>query len=97
MNLHILFCPAQSIAPDGSKLPTSALPLSLDDEAQFRCAGFVQAEIERYVDELGEDVSVHADESDKDDDETDGNQSGDDGAAKPKKTKKPVKKLLTGR
>ncbi|KAI0752734.1 hypothetical protein C8Q80DRAFT_1248983 [Daedaleopsis nitida] len=52
LTLHILFCATETTAPDGSRLPTAALPLSLDDEVQYRCAGFVQAEIERYAEEF---------------------------------------------
>jgi cohesin complex subunit SA-1/2 len=66
MNLHILFCPAQSISPDGSALPTAAMALPLDDEVQYRCAGFVQAEIERYAEELhkNDDESLESDNQD---------------------------------
>ncbi|PCH37402.1 hypothetical protein WOLCODRAFT_84248 [Wolfiporia cocos MD-104 SS10] len=73
MNLHILFCPAQSVAPDGSRLPTASLPLTLDDDAQYRCAGFIQAEIERYIDEL--DISAPRRDRDSDDDRSDASQS----------------------
>ncbi|KAH9947828.1 hypothetical protein B0H21DRAFT_821509 [Amylocystis lapponica] len=86
MNLHVLFCPSQAIAPDGSRLPTAALPLSLDDEAQRLCAEFVQGEIERYIEELDETAPAHADGSDEEEEESDDNQSEDEGR---KKTKKP--------
>jgi cohesin complex subunit SA-1/2 len=43
-----------SVRPDGTRLPPAALPLTMDDETQYRCAGFVQAEIEQFVDELDE-------------------------------------------
>ena len=49
MNLHILFSPSQG---DGNALPTAALALKLSEEVQARCTGFVQAEIERYAEEL---------------------------------------------
>ena len=49
MNLHVLFCPTEAVGPDGSSFPTASLALNLDDEVQYRCAGFIQAEIERYV------------------------------------------------
>ncbi|OCH94580.1 hypothetical protein OBBRIDRAFT_747233 [Obba rivulosa] len=70
MNLHILFCPSQSIASDGSLLPTSALPLTMDDEVQYRCAGFVESEIERYAEELLGDIAKAGDESENDDAES---------------------------
>jgi cohesin complex subunit SA-1/2 len=33
---------------DDEQIASSTLLLTLDDEIQFRCAGFVQAEMERY-------------------------------------------------
>ena len=51
MNLHILFCSAQKNDADGGVLPMASLALTLDDEVQYRCAGFIQAEIERYAEE----------------------------------------------
>lgn len=81
MHLHILFCPAQSIAPDGSRLPTSSLPLTLNDEVQYRCAGFIQAEIERYAEELEEASPVADLDSENDDD------SGDDHSENERHTK----------
>lgn len=66
--MHILFCAAEIVAPDGSRLPTAALPLSLDDEVQYRCAGFVQAEIERFAEEIAP-AAVEEDESSGEDNE----------------------------
>ena len=54
MNVHILFGPAEKMS------------ISLDDEVQFRCAGYVQAEIERYAETLAE-----TDEEEQDDDNED--------------------------
>ncbi|KAH9854575.1 hypothetical protein C2E23DRAFT_817055 [Lenzites betulinus] len=71
LTLHILFCPSETIAPDGSMLPTAALPLSLDDEVQSRCAGFVQTEIERYAEEIAEAEPVEEHGSDEDSDDQD--------------------------
>lgn len=91
MNLHILFCPAQSLTADGGQLPTASLPLSLDDETQYRCAGFIQAEIERYADEL--EQALPAPERDGDEDE-DSNASDreNDVPVKAGKTKQSAKK-----
>ncbi|KAI0634280.1 hypothetical protein C8Q77DRAFT_1110838 [Trametes polyzona] len=71
LTLHILFCPSETTAPDGSRLPTASLPLSLDDEVQYRCAGFVQAEIERYAEEIAvaEPEEEHSSGDDSGDDE----------------------------
>jgi cohesin complex subunit SA-1/2 len=54
MTLHILFCAEQTTTRDGRVLPTAALPLELDDEVQYRCAGFIQAAIEQYAELLEE-------------------------------------------
>jgi len=54
MNLHVLFCATDTVGPDGASFPIASLSLSLDDEVQYRCAGFIQAEIERYAEELDE-------------------------------------------
>ncbi|KAI8989117.1 hypothetical protein BD414DRAFT_486064 [Trametes punicea] len=74
LTLHILFCPSETILPDGTRLPTAALPLSLDDEVQYRCAGFVQAEIERYAEEIAEAPAEEGEgdsESDEEDEQLD--------------------------
>ncbi|OBZ76095.1 Cohesin subunit psc3 [Grifola frondosa] len=84
MTLHILFCPAESIAPDGSRLPTASLPLTLEDEVQYRCAGFVQAEVERYAEELAE-TSGGETSSSEDEDVSDGEHTDDEGRTKGKK------------
>ena len=49
-------------------MPTAALPLSLDDEVQYLCAGFVQSEIERYAEETAETVPEEHESSDGEDD-----------------------------
>ena len=54
MDLHILFCPSTTSGPDGKELEAAPVSLSLDDEVQYRCAGFVQAEIERFKEYLEE-------------------------------------------
>ncbi|KAH9974267.1 hypothetical protein BGW80DRAFT_1436857 [Lactifluus volemus] len=77
LNLHILFCPSQD-----SEAEDSPLSLTLDEEVQLRCAALVQAEVERFVDE----VVVHSDTSDGSDDE--GASGGDDTTAKKRKSKK---------
>lgn len=67
MNLHVLFCPTEKVGADGASFPIASLALSLDDEVQYRCAGFIQAEIERYAEELGEATSEVQNGSDDDD------------------------------
>ena len=43
-------------------LPTAALPLELDDEVQYRCAGFIQAAIEQYAEVLEEGPAPEGEE-----------------------------------
>ena len=79
MNLHILFCQPS----EGTVLPTSVLAITLADEVQYRCAGFVQAEIERYADALEEESPEEEDEDEESD-----RDSEDEGKSKRKKAKK---------
>ncbi|KAF7341967.1 SCD domain-containing protein [Mycena venus] len=51
---------------------------ALDDEVQFRCAGYVQAEIERYAETLVESEAEEQNEDEDDDQEE--NDSGDEGS-----------------
>lgn len=92
MNLHILFCPAQSATTDGSQLPTASLPLSLDDETQYRCAGFIQAEIERYADELEQALPALEREGDEEDEDSNASERENDAPAKGSKGKQSAKK-----
>ena len=63
MTLHILFASTAEEDAEGNPLPLSPLALSMGDELQYRCAGFVQAEIERYAEEL-EEAKPHREGSD---------------------------------
>ncbi|GBE83439.1 hypothetical protein SCP_0504880 [Sparassis crispa] len=87
MHLHTLFYPGASIAPDGSRLPTASLPLELGDEVQYRCAGFVQAEIEHYAEQLEELTPAH-DGQNEENDASDSNESDSAVPAKKKNTGK---------
>ncbi|KAH8112371.1 hypothetical protein DFH11DRAFT_1607236 [Phellopilus nigrolimitatus] len=60
LTLHILFL-ASSENVEGKEAPLAPLALSMSDEVQYRCAGFVQAEIERYAEELEGDRPQHSD------------------------------------
>ncbi|KAF7319423.1 SCD domain-containing protein [Mycena chlorophos] len=52
---------------------TGDMALLLDDEKQFRCAGYLQAEIERYAETLSEEVEdAEENESGNEDDDDDG-------------------------
>ncbi|KZT65182.1 hypothetical protein DAEQUDRAFT_716862 [Daedalea quercina L-15889] len=96
MNLYILFCPTQSTAPDGSQLPTASLPLSLDDETQYRCAGFIQAEIERYADEL-EEASPSEERGNDEDEDSNASEPENDAPTRGGKVKHSAKKTTEKR
>lgn len=67
------------------------MSLSLDDEVQYRCAGYIQAEIERYAESLGSGAADDEEEGEKDSDveeSSDGEQANDGKAAKRGKGKK---------
>ena len=55
LDLHVLFASTNALDPDGNPIPIASLALTLDDEIQYRCAGYIQAEIERYAEFLGND------------------------------------------
>lgn len=88
MNLHVLFCPTETVGADGASLPIASLALGLDDEVQYRCAGFIQAEIERYAEELGE--STASDDKGNDIDESSGSEVENALPVKGKRSKKPA-------
>jgi cohesin complex subunit SA-1/2 len=79
LNIHNLFHPA---GPDatGSRLALGSMALSMEDEVQHRCAGYIQAEIERYAEDI-EDIA----EDDGDDSEP--SESDDETLRKTKKRK----------
>ncbi len=87
LNLHILFCPPRD--SESEDPPRTLLSLTLDEEVQLRCAALVQAEIERFAEEVAE----HNEAANRSDDE---GASGDDDAAPKKGTRKRNKKALNG-
>ena len=77
LDLHVLFSARQTVSADGTPLPIVLLALSMDDEVQYRCAGYIQAEIERYAEFLDDEDADDARKSDADEssgDENEGNQ-----------------------
>ena len=87
LNLHILFCPPRD--SEAEDPPRNLLSLTLDEEVQLRCAALVQAEIERFAEEVAERDEA----TDRSDNE---GASGDDDAAPKKGTRKKDKKALNG-
>lgn len=87
MHIHILFCASETVAADGTPLPIASLKLELDDEVQYRCAGFIQAEIERYAEDIDDGVGAGADAEGSEDEDEDSSE--EDGAeSEPAKGKK---------
>jgi cohesin complex subunit SA-1/2 len=86
LDLHVLFASTNAFDPDGNPLQIASLALTLDDEVQYRCAGYIQAEIERYAEFLGND-DEDGDKSEKSDAEVGGDEEGSATAAKSTKTK----------
>lgn len=78
LNLHVLFNPATDLTPiekrDNIYSVPEELELTLDEQVQWRCAGFMQAEIEKYAEEkvdlTASQLEVGSDEEmdDEDDD-----------------------------
>lgn len=87
-----MFSSTNAFSPDGTPLPIAELALQLDDETQYRCAGYIQAEIERYAefldDEDDEDKSQKSDDEGSDDDNDDAPVANGDKPVKSRKSKK---------
>jgi hypothetical protein len=86
LNLHILFCPPRD--SEAEDPPRTLLSLTLDEEVQLRCAALVQAEIERFTEEVAE----HGEAADRSGDEG----VSDDDAAPKKSTRRRNRKALNG-
>lgn len=89
LGLHVLFNPATDLTPvekrDNIYSVPEELKLTLDEQVQWRCAGFMQAEIEKFAEEkLDLTASQQTDGSDDEDE--------DDDEDAPKKKKKGGKK-----
>jgi cohesin complex subunit SA-1/2 len=87
MDLHILFGATVSAVSEDQEMDANPMTLILDDEAQYRCAGFIQAEIERFKDHL-EEVYPSAEADDSAGSDGDGSET----EAPSKKQKKPKTK-----
>lgn len=89
MNLHVLFAPEVIDLSGPSPSPISAMrALTLDDEVQYRCAGFVQAEIERFAEELAESGQNNDQEQGGNADEDEDSQHSDSDEDEPALSKK---------
>ncbi|KAL0071305.1 cohesin complex subunit [Marasmius tenuissimus] len=90
VDLHVLFAASDEVSADGTPLPhaTEPVALTMDDEVQWRCAGYLQAEIERYAESLEEEEGP--DEAEDDSSEDEGSQAGQEGGEEvaKKKTKR---------
>jgi cohesin complex subunit SA-1/2 len=86
LDLHVLFASTNPFDPDGNPLQIASLALTLDDEVQYRCAGYIQAEIERYAEFLGND-DEDEDKSENSDAEAGSDEEAGAGPAKSAKAK----------
>ncbi|RDB16123.1 hypothetical protein Hypma_003370 [Hypsizygus marmoreus] len=94
LGLHVLFPAGQTVdAAYGAPLPIASVALSLD-EVQYRCAGYIQAEIERYGDIL-DDRTDEADAEAKDSNEYSSNEEREDDASTEKRRKVPNLLLIS--
>jgi len=93
----VLFAGTQTAEGDDASLPIASVSLSLDDEIQYRCAGYIQAEIERYAEYIGggrEDEESGQEESGDDSSDVGQAEAGDEDKTKKGKNKKPQPKSL---
>lgn len=89
LDLHVLFASTNAFDPDGNPIPIASLALTLDDEVQYRCAGYIQAEIERYAEFLGDDDDENDDKSELSEAEVGTDEEGaEKSKVKPKKSRK---------
>ena len=90
LDLHVLFSAKQTLSADGNPLPVASLALTMDDEVQYRCAGYIQAEIDRYAefldDNADEDDNQKSDADELSEDEDEGNATTKKKEGKAKKT-----------
>ncbi|KDQ07525.1 hypothetical protein BOTBODRAFT_119941 [Botryobasidium botryosum FD-172 SS1] len=93
LSIHILFGKPPTLASGNLRSPLLSLPLEMAEDVQLRCAAFVQAEIERYAEELEQEADGGG-KSDGDDTvqgESDSEEDEGRGGAKQKKAKKAKK------
>lgn len=78
----MLFAPTPRQSEDEAEEGVDMLALTLDDETQYRCAGYIQAEIERFAELLEDDAAARTgtpskrgsdDEQASEEDEEEGN------------------------
>lgn len=77
-------------ARDDTEDDTPSLALAMADEVQWRLAGFVQAEIERYADSIGLDKDRNDTRSETEDDQSDKEDNDGDDAEGQTKAKKKI-------
>ncbi|KAF8153202.1 hypothetical protein B0H34DRAFT_800432 [Crassisporium funariophilum] len=88
LDIHVLFSATHAFSASGAPLATASLKLKMDDEVQYRCAGYIQAEIERYADFLDdEDDDDEAEKSDANGSSDEEDKEQVDKPAKPRKSK----------
>lgn len=90
--LYTLFLPKQSDGA-GHPYPAASIPLEVSEEMQFRFEGFIEAEVERYADDLAdEDEEQEKGDGSEPADSDEGD--GEGGENQQKKAKKVAKKNI---
>ncbi|KAJ3862613.1 hypothetical protein EV359DRAFT_44818 [Lentinula novae-zelandiae] len=85
LDLYVLFLSA----PNDAENTLPSLTMIMNDEVQWRCAGYIQAEVERYADAVNHSYN---EDSNTEDDQTDDSESEGDAEGQSKKNKKATKK-----
>jgi len=62
MSIYLVYCARHSTDKSGLPLPQADLQISLPEEVQYRFAGYIQAVIEQYAQELEASLDEEADE-----------------------------------
>lgn len=63
LRFYVIFRPAEGKEDTPASPCQTVLAVSMDDSLQYRCAGTIQAAIERYIDHIGGKQPVHGTEA----------------------------------
>ncbi len=97
----MLFAPAPQQPEGETEEEVDVLALTLDDETQYRCAGYIQAEIERFAELLEDDAPARTGTPSKhgsdDGQASEEDEEEDNGQSKSKEKEKGKGKVTEGR
>jgi cohesin complex subunit SA-1/2 len=63
LRFYVIFRPAEGKEDTPASPCQTVLAVSMDDSLQYRCAGTIQAAIEKYIDHIGGKQPVHGTEA----------------------------------